>query len=416
MDMNRNQSYLDFLMNLSQLSRPEERNASPVDNLITQSASSKYRIDGLVLKERDEKCRRESLVPQSRSYLVIEAALDPEDLFEFKRIIVYDNQLIYISKNGMVRICPNEIRRLFFGRSFMSQDHGLLRLMLKSEVCSRSHFSIIFDDFFAKFKLSPELLLLRFALKHKISHRIFAKVVGYFGREVVPSPKAYLQEEGSIIGTWLNVPRGRKRLVVNDLLHINGGIKIRVEAIYHKEFNFFYKEMDDTKIQRQSVGEMDASMYGQDLVGLFRSVEFVITNAGFLTPSQYHLFAQNILENDVYFSCLLIDCSAFEKNGPKQSPMTSQNSKKDKQLFICVNSTSHRFEMDGVSIDFHDRSFWLSVKGNCIGKGWSNLWKSASWFDGGRFLRDGEAMNHSEFIMVNNSVLRFSSRFDHSSI
>ena len=415
-EMNRNQSYLDFLMNLSDHSRLEEHRTSPGRIPLTQSASSKYRIDGLVLKEKDDRTRRESLVPQSRSYLVIEVAQDTEDLFEFKRIIVYDNQLIYISKNGMVRSCINEIRRIIFGRSITSQEHGLLRIMLKSEVCSRSHFSIIFDDFFTKFKLAPELLLLRFAFKHKMNNRIFAKIVGYFGREVWPTPKVYLEEEGSILGTWINIPKGRKRLIVNDLLLMLGGFKMKVEAIYHKEFNFFYKEMDDTKIQRQSVGEMEVGMYGQDLVGLFRSVEFVITNAGILTSSQYSLFVQNILESEVYFSCLLIDCSTLEKNTPKQSPMISQNSKKDKMLFICVNSTSHRFEMDGIAIDFQDKSFWLNVKGNVLGKGFSQLWKSVSWFDGSRFTRNGHAMNHSEFIMINNSILRFSSRFDSSLI
>jgi hypothetical protein len=405
---NPRQSYLDYLLNSSQRSRIDEEDQQWRNNYKDNTAH--FALDGIILREPASFRVFNQAPPLSKSFIILQVLSDHDNIFNFKKIFVFDNQYLVLHPSGVFKTFHNALKKIQFGRSPEGFDCGTLNIKLGSDLCSRYHFSIGFGDFFQSKRVSLGLLYMKHVFGTKVTNKTFICILGYLGIEKNEVQVLTVTEEKSIIGTWLNIGNSRHRLCNKDQLKLKEHYSMTIKAIHHKEYNHFLTEVTENNIYRENLNQMDRFSFMNDMMSLFRSAEFVFSNHGMIDSNKYNEIIKHLMDHDVYFSCLLFEYIDHTKEKNLNTSVFKKNKEKSFVLVICVNCIEHRFEMELITIDFYDKSFWLTMNDYNGARGIIDFWKAVGYHDGERYSNHTQVLRSSETIKVNNSIIKLSSR------
>lgn len=383
------QNYLNFLCNDEKLisTREVRLNAQLYRDRETSIARSlRIEIKGFDSRKLD------NLIDLKR-FIILENMHDPENICDFERITVYNEWLVITSKDGSIQIQERPITRIAIGRVNIPGIDDVLNLHINSSLCSKLHCQIKFDEFFGRPKVPFGFYAMLYLFENKLNTCILYLVLKYLGRDNTPA-NIVLTEMGSYLGTWLNLTSPMAEMSVGNHFYIDKAAYIKVESIFHKEFDQIVKEVDSHNMQKLTLNPANKPHYTIELLKLFKTQKLVHTNYGVLKLPDYESCVKCMLDDDSRFSLVAISTNMEDKSFTENF------------LMVCLNDSRNMFDFGGIAINFSNKKFILEVKDIVAKMNIINFWKSISVKDGDRFKYGEIKVGQDNCFMIQSAVFR----------
>lgn len=324
--------------------------------------------------------------------ILLENMHDPENICDFERIFFYSNWLVILNKDGLIQVQERYTNEISMGRISVPSKEDTYNINLKSNLCSKLHCQINFNDYFQRQLVPYGFYALLYSYENRLRTGVLCKILNYLGRDNSP-PNICMAEMGSYLGTWLNIKTQIADMGVGDYFYIDKLAYIKVESIFHKEFDQIVKDIDTHNMQKLNLTPVNKSTYTVELLKLFREQKGIHTNYGFLKPQDYDSCVKQIMEEDCKFSLMAISTNMEDKNFTENF------------LLICIDEPRYIFDFDGIAVHFTIKKFSLEVKELETRRGVNNFWKSISWKEGERFKFNEITIDDDCCFMIQSSVM-----------
>ena len=383
------QNYLNFLTSNENII--SERGIELNEKLYYHKTKSMARSLQLELKGFDAN-DSEKLVDMKR-LVVLENMYDPENLCDFERVFLYSGWVVLIKKDGAIEVQERQVDNILMGRVTPTSNESVLSLSLNSNLCSKLHCQVKLNDFFKRSKVGFGFYALLYLYEEKLSSSAAFQILRYLGRDDSPV-NVNIVEMGSYLGVWLNLHSDTAEMAVGDYFHIDSLAYIKIESIFHKEFDQIVKEVDSRNMQKLTLTPANKPHYTTELLKLFKSQKGIHTNYGFLRVPDYEPCVKKMLDDNCKFSFVAISTNMEDKNFVENF------------LLLCLNDSRNVFDFDGLAVNFSNKKFSLEVRNVEIKRNVRNFWKSVSVKDNERFKYNEVAIGSDTCFMIQSAVFR----------